>query len=651
MCGIFGLHSFFLDKHEKITASKNAIKLLNPRGPDFNDLWICNDENLIFSHNRLSILDLSEKGNQPMLSKTKNLVIVFNGEIYNHLYLRKKIYEENNFNEWNGTSDTETLLQSIEFWGIEKTLQEINGMFSFAVWDKKKKILYLSRDRFGEKPLYYGWINQNKSFVFGSELIFDKLFKNIEFLINENALKDLLYLNYVNKNYSIFKNIFKVSPGHYLKIYFRKDSYPEIVEHCYWNAKEILSNRKIFQKEENLKNDLDSILSDVVNKQKLADVEVGTFLSGGIDSTLITSKLQEVSIKKVKTFTIGNENKEYDESKYARQVANYLNTDHEELILSDKIILDKIPNILSLLNEPLGDSSFIPTYFVSKLAKEKVKVVLTGDGGDEIFGGYNRYTKLKMMSNLYKIPKPLKSILFNILSKLSQKNVEKFIKIIPQFKNEFYLKDKIKKIIDRLDPNLSYNKYLLSFLLNNFNHNIFLNLSPNPKESILNKLDEILVDENLQSLSIQERMMYLDTQNYLTNDILFKVDRASMSNSLETRAPFLDKDIFNFSSSLPLSKKIKNGKGKKILRELLKDKIPSGLVDRPKAGFSIPIGDWIKGPLIDWSEDLLSKNSVEKSGYLNFKNVEKIWKNHKNGYDNSNLIWSILVFQQWLKNR
>ena len=177
MCGIFGLHSFFLDKHEKITASKNAIKLLNPRGPDFNDLWICNDENLIFSHNRLSILDLSEKGNQPMLSKTKNLVIVFNGEIYNHLYLRKKIFEENNFNEWNGTSDTETLLQSIEFWGIEKTLQEINGMFSFAVWDKEKKILYLSRDRFGEKPLYYGWINQNKSFVFGSELIFDKLFK------------------------------------------------------------------------------------------------------------------------------------------------------------------------------------------------------------------------------------------------------------------------------------------------------------------------------------------------------------------------------------------------------------------------------------------------------------------------------------------
>ena len=651
MCGIFGLHSFFLDKNEKIIASKNAIKLLNPRGPDFNDLWMCNDDNVIFSHNRLSILDLSEKGNQPMFSKSKNLVIVFNGEIYNHLYLRKKIYEENNFNEWNGTSDTETLIQSIEFWGIEKTLQEINGMFSFAVWDKKKKILYLSRDRFGEKPLYYGWINQNKSFVFGSELIFDKLFKNIEFQINENALKDLLYLNYINKNNSIFKNIFKVNPGHYLKIYFRKDSYPEIVEHCYWNAKEILSKRKIFHKKENLKNDLDSILSDVVNKQKLADVEVGTFLSGGIDSSLITSKLQEVSIKKVKTFTIGNENKEYDESKYARQVANYLNTDHEELILSDKIILDKIPNILSLLNEPLGDSSFIPTYFVSKLAKEKVKVVLTGDGGDEIFGGYNRYTKLKMVSNLYKIPKPLKSILFNILSKLNQKNIEKFIKIIPQFKNEFYLKDKTKKIIDRLDPNLSYNRYLLSFLLNNFNHNIFLNLNSNPKESILNKFDEILVDENLQSLSIEERMMYLDTQNYLTNDILFKVDRASMSNSLETRAPFLDKDIFNFSSSLPLSKKIKNGKGKKILRELLKDKIPSGLVDRPKAGFSIPIGDWIKGPLIDWSEDLLSKNSVEKSGYLNFKNVEKIWKNHKNGYDNSNLIWSILVFQQWLKNR
>ena len=299
----------------------------------------------------------------------------------------------------------------------------------------------------------------------------------------------------------------------------------------------------------------------------------------------------------------------------------------------------------------MGDSSFIPTYFVSKLAKSKVKVVLTGDGGDEIFGGYNRYTKLKMMSLLYKMPKILKMILSNSLSKLSNKNIDRLVKIIPFIKNEFYLKDKVKKVLERLDPNITYNNYLLSFFLNNTSDDIFLNLKSDPKENILKKFNEILIDNNLKNLSDEEKMMYLDTQNYLPNDILFKVDRASMANSLETRAPFLDKNIFDFSSNLPLNFKIKNGKGKNILRSLLKNKIPKELVDRPKAGFSIPIGDWIKGPLIDWSENLLSKSNIEKSGFFNFKNIDQLWKNHKNGYENSNLIWSILVFQEWLNNR
>ena len=244
MCGIFGLHSYYLEKNDKINALKKAIELQNTRGPDFNDHWISNDENIALSHNRLSIIDLSEKGNQPMFSNSKNLAIIFNGEIYNHLSLRKKIYEENKFNNWKGTSDTETLVQLIEFWGIEKTLKELNGMFAFAIWDKIKEVLYLSRDRFGEKPLYYGWIKENKSFIFGSELIFDKIFKKTKFLINEDALKDLFHLNYINNRYSIFKNIFKVEPGCFLKISFKKNSEPEIQSNKFWDSENIFSRKK-----------------------------------------------------------------------------------------------------------------------------------------------------------------------------------------------------------------------------------------------------------------------------------------------------------------------------------------------------------------------------------------------------------------------
>ena len=378
---------------------------------------------------------------------------------------------------------------------------------------------------------------------------------------------------------------------------------------------------------------------------------MGTFLSGGIDSSLITAKLQEVSLKKVKTFTIGSENNEYDESKYATQVANYLNTDHEQLVLNERSIIDRIPKLLSTLNEPIGDSSFIPTYFVSKLAKSKVKVVLTGDGGDEIFGGYNRYTKINLMSLAYRMPKSLKKFLHYLLLKLDKKKLNKIIKIIPLIKNEFYIHDKIKKILEKTDTELTHNKYLLSFLFNSISENIFLKPELNSRDNILDKFNETLANKNLHELSIEERMMYLDSKNYLPNDILFKVDRASMANSLETRAPFLDKDIYNFAANLPLSKKIKNGKGKNILRDLLKKKIPKHLVDRPKAGFSIPIGDWVKGPLLDWSEDLLSKKNIENSEYLNFQSVDKLWKDHKSGFENSNLIWTILVFQQWIKNR
>tara|TARA_B100000787_G_scaffold168541_1_gene157495 strand:+ start:1001 stop:2962 length:1962 start_codon:yes stop_codon:yes gene_type:complete len=653
MCGFFGLQSYELDTSEKITLSRKAIDLLHSRGPDSNDLALDDNNNLIFCHNRLSILDLSPMGNQPMKSASGNLLMIYNGEIYNHTSIREELKNTNNFVSWKGTSDTETLIQAVEIWGLEKTLQKINGMFSFAIWNRKLKSLYLARDRFGEKPLYYGWIPQNKSFVFSSDLIFDKLFKQIKFDINEEALNDLFHLNYINNNYSIFKNIYKLEPGYYSEVFFKKDRIPESKMFKYWRTDKIINQKKnIGYKEAIVK--LDEKLTNIVKNQIFADVEVGTFLSGGIDSSLITAKAQEVSSKKIKTFCIGVENKNYDESKYAKDVANYLSTEHEELILSEKSMTEEVPSIIGNLNEPFGDSSFIPTYFASKLAKKKVKVVLTGDAGDEIFGGYNRYTQLRNLSKIHALPRSFKKIINSSFSNMSEKNINRinsFAKLFPFFKNQFYLNDKIKKLFDRIDPDLNFSDFIFNFMTNKVDLNLLKNSNTFSKKNIFAIFNQKFSDKKLDKLTLEEKIMYIDTTAYLPNDILFKVDRASMANSVETRAPFLDKDLYDFSFRLSIDQKINKSKGKVILRDLLKTKIPNNLIDRPKGGFSIPIGNWINKPLLDWSENLLSKKNIEKSGLLNFENVSKIWLNHKKGIDNSSLIWSILVFQQWLLNR
>ncbi len=653
MCGFFGFQSFVVDRNEKINISRKAIELLDSRGPDSNGIELDDNDNLVLSHNRLSILDLSKTGHQPMTSASGNLSTVFNGEIYNHLNLREELFNQKKFNQWRGTSDTETLIQAIDLWGIDKTLQKLNGMFAFSIWDRNSKTLYLARDRFGEKPLYYGWISQKECFAFSSDLIFDKLFRGISFDLNEDALNDLFHLNFINNNYSIFKNIFKVEPGSYLEVKFKKNQIPTINTHKYWKL-ENLNIAKNISKNDNSTVELDHKLTEIVKNQIFADVEVGTFLSGGIDSSLITAKAQEVSTKKIKTFCIGTEDKSHDESKYAYKVARHLSTDHEELILNENSIVQDIPTIISNLNEPLGDSSFIPTYYVSKLARKKVKVVLTGDAGDEIFGGYNRYTKLKYVSKLYNLPKFFKKIISKSLSNLDEKNINRInnlINIFPNYKKEFYLNEKIKKLLDRIDPNLNFSEFLFSFLINNNKSNLFENEKKFSKDKILETFDRQFLNDIIKNYSLEEKMMYMDSLNYLPNDILFKVDRASMANSLETRAPFLDKDLYEFSLNLPIEKKIIKSKGKIILRELLNKKIPNNLIDRPKAGFSIPIGKWIKKPLLDWSENLLSKKNIEKSGLLNFKNINKIWSEHKKGIDNSSLIWSVLVFQNWLINR
>ena len=655
MCGFFGFYNSNLNIEKKVNICKKAIEILNSRGPDHNDIWADSEKNLIFSFNRLSILDQSTKGNQPMHSHTQRFTIIFNGEIYNHNELRREIYINYNFNKWNGSSDTETLLACIEFFGVEECLRKLNGMFAIVLWDNKDKTMYLARDRFGEKPLYYGWIKNNKSFVFCSELIFDKLFIDINFKINQSALKEFLYLNYVNNEHSMLEGILKVAPASYLKVKFTNHNEPIINSNIYWDiSNESCVEKNLYKDEKSALKELDNLLTNTVKKQLVADVKVGTFLSGGIDSSLITAKAQELSSKKITSFTIGSENNDYDESGYADQVAKYLKVDHHKFIINEKEILDQIPSILSSMNEPLGDSSFIPTFLVSKMASTKIKVALTGDAGDELFGGYNRYTQTNKLKYIHKIPYFLKKLISNFFLNSNPNRIKalnSFMKHIPFVKNEYYLEDKIKKILSKINQYSGYEEFLLSFLLNDTSHKIFNNFQKNDENIVLSNFLDLIRDKNLEGMTIEEKMMLIDKKNYLANNILVKVDRASMANSLETRIPFLDKDLHSFSIKLPIEYKIRNGKGKYLLRQLLKNKIPDKLIERSKAGFSIPIGTWVKKPLLDWSENLLDKKNVQISGLLNFDHITKIWSDHKKGIDNSNLIWSVLVFQNWIVNR
>jgi asparagine synthase (glutamine-hydrolysing) len=655
MCGFFGFYNSNLNIEEKVNISKKAIKILHNRGPDHNDTWVDSEKNLIFSFNRLSILDLSTKGNQPMHSHTERFTIIFNGEIYNHSELREEINDKHNFNKWNGNSDTETLLACVEFFGVEECLKKINGMFAFVLWDNKEKTIYLARDRFGEKPLYYGWIKENKSFVFSSELIFDKLFKDINFKINQSAIKELFYLNYINGNHSILQEIFKVPPASYLTVKFTDNNKPFVNSTLYWDlSKESSEKKLIFEDDAYVIKKFDDLLTSAVKKQLIADVEVGTFLSGGLDSSLITAKAQEISSKKLTSFTIGSEHKNYDESVYADEVAKCLGVNHQKLIINDKTILDQIPSILSTLNEPLGDSSFIPTFLISKIASSKIKVALTGDAGDELFGGYNRYTKISKLKYIYKIPRFLREFTSKFFLNSNHNRVNflnNFSRYLPFVKNEYYLDDKIKKMLNKLSQHRSYEEFLLSFSLNNINTEIFLDPRTNEENKIMLYFLDLMNSDKLERLTNEEKMMLIDKKNYLPNDILAKVDRASMANSLETRIPFLDKNLHDFSIKLPMKYKIRNGKGKYLLRQLLKNKIPKHLIERPKAGFAIPIGSWIKKPLLDWSENLFNKKNIEISGLLNFENISKIWLDHKKGIDSSAFIWSVLVFQNWIVNR
>tara|TARA_B100001057_G_scaffold438700_1_gene471365 strand:+ start:586 stop:2490 length:1905 start_codon:yes stop_codon:yes gene_type:complete len=632
MCGISG---YYLKDHFSIESIHKMIRAQIHRGPDFSDFWT-NNLNLVLGHNRLSIQDLSNNANQPMVSANKN-VIVFNGEIYNHKEVRDLYLKKYNFRS---SGDTATLLSLIENKGIHETLNIINGMFAFCYFDKNKNLLFLARDCFGEKPIYYGWLK--KSFVFSSELSAIKKHHLFEKKINHKSVS--LYLKYGNIPYpfSIYENIYKLEPGTYLRLNLDNN---EIKKVKYWDpikkAKKMISSRIFKNYHENKKIIKKQIVQSVKSKL-ISDVPIGAFLSSGIDSSLIVSIMQELSSKPINTFTIGFDDSNLNEAQDAKKIADFLNTNHNEYYFNDNDVLNLTTKMSEYYSEPFSDSSQIPTYLISNIASQKVKVCLTGDGGDELFGGYSRYVFADRINNInYSLRNKL-IYLEKIFVNYTPDTFYKFLNFILKYKSIHLTRNKLKKLFNILNQNNINSIY--DILVSNFTKEEILEIIK-IKDSFDINYDFFITD------NAKENMMLNDTINYLPNDILTKVDRASMANSLETRLPFLDKELYNSAWSLSINDKIDKNNGKVILKNILAEYLPEKLISNSKKGFAIPIDTWMRNQLSDWAKDMLSKEVINNHNIFEYNYIKKILQNHLNKSENNgNKIWLIANFNSWLLN-
>lgn len=644
MCGIAGyFNKKIISKFENTNLAKNIISKIKHRGPDHEGILYIKNHGVTFLHQRLAIIDLSIDANQPMVSNSGRYVITYNGEIYNYLELKEELTRQGH--NFKTSSDTEVLLTSIDQWGLDNALNKFIGMFAFAVYDKKIKELTLVRDRFGEKPIYYS--NFDDNLIFGSELKALKAHPAWKGAIDKDALDLYLKYSYVPSPKSIYKNVKKVSPGTYIKFNISENTCKEI------SQKQWYTTKKKFKQfggtyEEALKH-TEHLINKSINYQKISDVPLGVFLSGGIDSTLVTSLMQRNDSSKIKTFTLGYKDKNYDESDYAKKIANHLGTDHTDWIVSEEEIIKYIPHIPTYYDEPFADSSQMPTYLVSKLAQEKVKVSLTGDGGDELFGGYNRYIFAPKILKLNKYPMFLRKLISNLILFGSASHWEKLSrvinKVLPSRLQFTMLPEKLFKINDLLDLKDEYEIYdnLIS---------TWKKITPSLAKKNDNSFKQNLADDFYKSgFSFEERMMHTDLNTYLVDDILVKVDRAAMSNSLETRVPFLNNELVNFALTLPLSMRIgKSGQSKILLRDILKKYIPETMTERPKIGFGIPIDSWLRGSLKEWAGDILNKKKINDQNYFNFEIIDKEWQDHLSGKKNNHhKLWNILMFQSWLE--
>lgn len=652
MCGLVGFidgsHKF--SNEQKTSFIKKMSDTLFKRGPDDFGHWNDSTSQVYLGFRRLAILDLSSAGHQPMTSQSLRYQIVFNGEIYNHLELREELESLQGKIQWRGHSDTETILAAIEKWGLEVAVLKLVGMFAFALFDSFTNTLTLGRDRAGEKPLYYGFQGKENVFLFGSELKALKAHPVFENDIDRGALSLFLRYNYVPAPHSIYKGLRKLIPGTLLTIDLKNLTTKETI---FWSGTEQSVKSALNPTTETAEQaigSLETLLKKAVRQQMISDVPLGAFLSGGIDSTTVVALMQAQSNQKIKTFTIGFHEKGYNEAQFANEVAIHLGTDHTELYVTAAQAMDVIGKLPEIYDEPFADSSQIPTFLVAELAKKSVTVALSGDAGDELFGGYNRY---HMGSSLWpkisQIPKPLRSLLSHSVGRISPESwntigekVESLISDkykLSNFGDKFY---KGASVIGAASIEELYYSLLghwqnpESVVINGHEPETFFKNAANE----LNNLDPI------------QKMMILDFQGYLPDDILVKVDRASMGVSLEARVPFLDHRVIEYAWSLPLSFKLREGQTKWILRQVLYKYVPAQMMERPKKGFSIPIDSWLRGPLKEWAENLLDEDRLKKEGFFHPLAIREKWEEHLSGKRNcSEHLWSVLMFQAWLNEQ
>ena len=629
MCGIAGI--FLVGKQVEAdrlaTTAKRMGDALVTRGPDDMGIWLDAEQGFALAHRRLSIIDLSPEGHQPMVSASGRYVVSYNGEIYNYKELRAQLPYP-----YRGHSDTEVLLAAVEAWGIKRALASFNGMFAFALWDKQEKTLTLARDRMGEKPLYYGWVGEQ--FVFASEL---KAFRDLPGWppeIDRDALTLYMRYSYIPAPHSIYRGIHKLRPAQFMQI----NAYtPHALPQPYWSFEAMVEKNagsRINCSTQEAVDGLDLRLRTAVGARMMADVPLGAFLSGGVDSSTIVALMQAQSTQPVRTFTIGFREPGFDEEPYAKAVAKHLGTQHTEIYITSDEAAEVIPELHNIYDEPFADSSQIPTYLVSKFARPHVTVALSGDGGDELFGGYNRYIRGPALWNALSSVRVAAAKLLlmahdSLVHRLAPEGSSPMARLVRKLGN-YYEKAGTKSAEE------FYRK-----LCSIYDH---------PERIVLGG-NETPVLHSAMTLEYGEWMMMQDALTYFPGDILTKVDRASMAVSLETRTPFTDPELMAFAWQMPIERKMQGGWGKLLLREVLHRYVPKALIERPKAGFAVPIGGWLRGPMKDWAADLLAPSVIKEQGFFDPEAVESMWKKHQSDQrDLEHALWNLLMFQSWYKN-
>jgi asparagine synthase (glutamine-hydrolysing) len=676
MCGFAGFLSPNISTPDalKDTVMRMSQSIAH-RGPDDAGVWADAKAGIALGHRRLSIVDLTAAGHQPMHSSSLRYVLAFNGEIYNHMDLRYALEAQGWSAPWRGHSDTETLLAGCEAWGLEETLKRTVGMFAIALWDTHTRTLQLARDRFGEKPLYYGWVGSgaNVAFVFGSELKALRSYPGFANPVSREALALYMRFTYVPAPYSIYQDVFKLEPGCLMTLNVPLSYQPlsapaqalrppakqgTLTLQRWWALADTVQagiNQK-YNDETEAVSALERTLKEAVRVQSLADVPLGAFLSGGIDSSTIVALMQQQASKPVKTFTVGFEEAGFDESPHARSVAKHLGTDHSELLVSAAEALAVIPQLPQMFDEPFADSSQIPTHLVCKAARQQVTVALSGDAGDELFGGYNRYFwGPRIWTRLAWLPYPARQALGAVIHAVPMAGWDALSQpvnaLLPSGKGIARAGDRAHKLAARLGGVRNLDDLYRS-LVSEWQDPAQIVKGVAAVGNVLVHEPPSLLDDPLPTQGVdksQLRMMYRDSTTYLPDDILCKVDRAAMATSLETRVPFLDHRVAELAWQLPLSMKIRGNEGKWALRQVLYKYVPRDLIERPKAGFAIPLGQWLRGPLREWAEGMLIESRLQSEGYFHPAPIRIKWAEHLSGRrDHTPSLWAVLMFQAWL---